>query len=213
MYVVIRSLIAVMLLCALAFGEEQKLIQLPSPDTTGGKPLMQVLKERHSTREFAPDTLTHEVLGNLLWAACGINRPESGKRTSPSAMNWQEIDVYLTTAKGVFLYSPESHSLRPIMAGDFREKAGFQPFVKEAPLNLVYVANLAKVNVDIDSTIACLITADAAFIAENVYLYCASAGLATVVRAYIDKDDFAKTFKLDPKQRVILAQTVGYPKK
>lgn len=205
--------IAVLAMSAALAAQDLKPITLLKPDTTGGKPLMQVLKDRHSSREFAADTLPLPVLSNLLWAACGINRAGEGKRTAPSAMNWQEIDVYVFTANGVYLYDAVKHILSPVKAGDLREKTGMQPFVKDAPLNLVYVADLAKVTRAADADKGAYTAADAAFISQNVYLYCASAGLATVVRASVDGTSLAKELGLRADQKVVLAQTVGYPKK
>ena len=142
---VFRIALPILLLGAAVTAQELKSIELPKPDTTGGKPLMQVLKNRHSSREFSADTLPMPVLSNLLWAACGINRAGEGKRTSPSAMNWQEIDVYVATAQGLFLYDPIKHVLQPVLSEDIREKTGMQPFVKDVPVNLVYVADMARI--------------------------------------------------------------------
>lgn len=194
-------------------AQDLKTINLSKPDTTGGKPLMQVLKERHSSREFATDTLPLPVLSNLLWAACGINRAAEGKRTAPSARNWQEIDLYVFNAQGVYRYDAERHALVQVMSQDIREKTGVQPFVKDAPVNLVYVADFAKVTGVSDSTKSFYSAADAAFISQNVYLYCASSGLATVVRASVDGVALAKEMGLRADQKVVFAQSVGYPKK
>jgi nitroreductase len=213
MFSVLRILIMVSLLCATVVGQGLKSIELPKPDTTGGKPLMQALKERQSNREFSTDTLSLKALSNLLWTACGINRAESGKRTAPSAMNWQEIDVYTATARGLFLYDSKKHVLQQMLSEDIREKTGGQPFVKDVPVNLIYVADYAKVNTPSDSDKVIYTSANAAFIAENVYLFCASEGLSTVVRGYIDREALAKAMKLRPNQKIILAQSVGYPKK
>jgi nitroreductase len=195
-------------LCALA--QELKPVQLPKPQTEIGRPLMQVLKERHSTREFSPEKLPAQVMSNLLWAAFGINRPGSGKRTAPSAMNWQEMDIYVATAEGLFVYDAKAHRLDPVLAEDVRGQTGVQPFVKDAPLDLVYVADLAKTgaaSAERDMYVA----ADAGFIAQNVYLFCASEGLAVVVRGSVDRAALARAMRLRSDQRIILAQTVGYP--
>jgi SagB-type dehydrogenase family enzyme len=200
-------------LCAALTAQDLKPIELPKPDTTGGRPLMQVMKDRHSAREFSSDTLPFPVLSNLLWAACGINRAEAGKRTAPSAVNWQEVDVYIATAHGVYMYEPKQHVLLPVLNEDIREKTGTQPFVKEVPINLVYVADFAKITRGSDSAKAWYSAADAAFIGENVYLFCASEGLATVIRGSVERDSLAAAMKLRPEQRVVLAQSVGYPKK
>jgi len=194
------------------YAQELKPVQLPAPKTEGGKPLMQALKERKSMREFSAKELPLQVLSDLLWAADGINRPESAHRTAPSAMNMQEIDIYVAKVDGLYLYDAKVNSLIPVVLGDIRALTGKQPFVKDAPINLIYVADLAKMGrlsaVDADFYAA----ADTGFISENVYLYCASAGLATVVRGSIDKPALAKAMKLGADKKIIFAQTVGYPK-
>lgn len=209
-----RWVLAVLLAgCTLALAQELKPIQLPKPQTDGGKPLMQALKERRSSREFSTQKLPPQVLGNLLWAAFGVNRPESGHRTAPSAMNRQEIDIYVATAEGLFLYDAKGHTLQPILAQDVRAETGRQPFVKDAPLNLVYVADYAKMGKMPEDNKSVWSAAGVGFISQNVYLFCASEGLATVVRGMVDGPALAKTMKLRSDQKVILAQTVGYPKK
>ncbi|MBP8304337.1 MAG: SagB/ThcOx family dehydrogenase [Phycisphaerae bacterium] len=183
-------------------------IVLPPAQTEGGKPLMQALKERKSTREFSPNKLPAQVLSNLLWAAWGVNR-EDGRRTAPSARNRQEIDVYVALAEGTYLYNAKDHRLEPVVKEDLRAATGTQPWVGEAPVNLVFVADQARMGGP-DDTMA---YADTGFISQNVYLYCASEGLATVVRGMVPRDTLAKSMKLRPDQRIMLAQTVGYPKK
>ena len=192
---------------------ELKPIQLLPPQTDGGRPLMQVLKDRKSSREFSTEKLQPQVLSNLLWAAFGISRPDSGKRTAPSAVNWQEIDVYVAMAEGLYLYEAKGHTLQPVLAQDVRAAAGIQPFVKDVPVNLIYVADFTKMGKASPDDKVFYSAADTGFISENVYLYCASEGLATVVRNLIDKPALSKIMKLKPEQRVILAQSVGYPKK
>jgi SagB-type dehydrogenase family enzyme len=209
---ILLILSAILVLGITAMAQDLKPIELPKPDTSGGKPLMEVLKNRQSTREFSTDSITMPVLSNLLWAACGINRPESGKRTAPSAMNWQEIDVYVAMANGLYLYDPAKHILTPILSEDIREKTGMQPFVKEAAINLIYVADYGKLTRGTDEEQALYTGADAAFIAQNVYLFCSSADLATVVRGSVEKTELAKIMKLRPEQNIILAQTIGQPK-
>jgi len=189
-----------------------KPVKLPPPQTAGGRPLMQVLNERKSAREFGPGTLSPQALSNLLWAAFGINRPD-GRRTAPSAMNWQEVDIYVATAEGVYVYDAKANALNPVVSGDFRAATGTQSFVKGAAINLVYVADFSRAGAQANPDAEMYAAADVGFIAENVYLYCASEGLATVVRASIDKPALAKTLNLQRNQKVILAQSVGYPKK
>jgi len=173
---------------------------------------MQVLSDRKSTREFGPASLSPQTLSNLLWAAFGINRPD-GHRTAPSAMNWQEVSIYVTTPEGVYIYDAKDNALNPVLGGDFRAATGTQSFVKDAAVNLVYVSDLSKTDRATSSDAEIYTAADVGFIAQNVYLYCASEGLATVVRGSIDKPALAKTLNLQPNQKIILAQSVGYPKK
>lgn len=189
-----------------------KPVQLPRPQTEIGRPLMQALKDRKTTRDFSPEKLPAQVMSNLLWAAFGVNRPDSGKRTAPSAMDWQETDIYVATAEGLYVYDARRNELDPVLREDVRGLTGTQSFVKDAPVNLVYVADLARTrgnSVDRDLFVA----ADTGFIAQNVYLFCASEGLATVVRGRIDRPALSKALRLRPDQRIMLAQTVGYSKK
>ena len=187
-------------------------VELPKPQTEGGKPLMQALKERQSGRQFSPEKLSPQVLSNLLWAAFGVNRPD-GKRTAPSAMNLQEIDLYLAMADGLYLYDAKAHRLQPVLAEDIRAKTGKQEFVAVAPVNLIYVADAAKMGKASPEDQVFYSAADTGFIAQNVYLYCASEGLTTVVRGMVDRPALAQAMKLRPEQRIILAQTVGHAKK
>jgi SagB-type dehydrogenase family enzyme len=211
----IRLLVIAFTLLPLAFqvrAQELKPIQLPPPQLDIGKPLMQALKLRQSTRSFASKPLPLQEVSNLLWAADGINRPESGKRTAPTAMNWQEVDVYVVLKDGAFLYDPKLHSLNPINSDDLREVTGRQPFTKEAPVNLVYVSDRARMSRASDEDKMLWGGADVGFIAQNVYLYCASQGLAVVVRGMVDREKLTTALKLRPEQKIILAQTIGYPK-
>jgi SagB-type dehydrogenase family enzyme len=185
-------------------------ITLPPPQTTGGRPLMEALKLRSSAREFRPDPLAQQTLSNLLWAAFGINRND-GKRTAPSPHNKQEIEIYVTLASGTYLYNAPKHALEQVAEGDLRGFAGTQDFVKTAPLNLVYVADLAKLEGADDEKLQWS-GADTGFIGQNVYLFCASEGLATVIRGSFDRGSLSKALKLRANQRVVLSQTVGYPK-
>ncbi len=194
---------------ALAAGPES--IPLPKPKTDGGKPLMQALSERRSGREFSPSKLPAQVLSNLLWAAYGVNRAD-GHRTAPSAMNKQTVDVYVVVADGAFLYNPAANRLDLVGPADLRAVTGTQAFAGEAPLDLVYVADYSKMSNWSESDRLLFSGAETGFIGQNVYLYCASDGLATVIRASINRDALAQALKLRPDQKITLAQTVGYPK-
>ena len=197
---------------ALGRAGEGKSVALPAPQTDGGKPLMQALRLRQSAREYRSEPLPPQVLSNLLWAAFGVNRPDSGKRTAASAMNWQEIDLYCAMSEGLFAYEPDGHSLRLVLAEDLRSQTGRQSFVEHAPLNLVYVADHSRMGFTASAEDKALYSAaDTGLISQNVYLFCASEGLATVVRGWVDRDGLAKRMKLRKEQRIVLAQTVGYP--
>lgn len=203
--------LAVLAFPTLAVSQQPKPVELPAPQTTGGMPLMQALKTRHSTREFSPRQLPLQTLSNLLWAAFGVNRPESGKRTAPSAMNWQETDIYVATSDGLYVYDAKGNKLVPVLAEDVRAATGTQSYVGKAPLNLVYVADLAKTGRASAGDRTLYNGADTGVIAQNVYLFCASEGLGAVVRGSINRAALAKIMKLRRDQKIILAQSVGYP--
>jgi SagB-type dehydrogenase family enzyme len=210
----LSALIIALLLCG-AVAAEQQLTpqQLPAPQTDSGRPLMQVLKERSTSRSFSARKLPPQVLSNLLWAAFGVSRPESGHRTAPSAKDRQEIDIYVAMAEGLYVYEAKTHVLQPVLAVDIRAMTGRQSFVADAPVNLVYVADLGRMGKVSKEEQDLYSAADTGFISENVYLFCASEGLATVVRGSVDRETLAKAMRLRPDQKIILAQTVGYPKK
>ncbi len=190
-------------------------IILPAPDKTGGKPLMQALNDRHTTRSFLKDELPVQQISNLLWAAWGINRPGENKRTAPSAVNWQEIDVFVAMASGLYLYDAEANTLKQIHNRDIRSACGTQGFVSEAPVNLVYVADMTKTGKKDGDTVndsdLFMSYADCAFIGQNVYLYCSSENLGCVIRGSIPKERLASEMGLNPMQKILLAQTVGFP--
>ena len=213
-----------MLVPSVSLAQNAEVIKLPPPQMEGGMPLMNALKLRQSTRgNFGPEVkLSMQVLSNLLWAADGVNRT-GGHRTAPSAVDWQNVEIYLTTADGVFVYDAVNHALKVVTKEDVRATAGLdgsgamkQDFVKTAPLNLVYVADMAKTkgmkyqgqDVGLPWTYA-----GTGAIAQNVYLFCASEGLACILRAMLDEVQVAKSFKLRPDQKVVLTQTVAQFKK
>lgn len=208
---------SLMMLIYLPSGLYGQDIVLPLPDKTGGKPLMQALNDRRTTRNFTKDELSLQQISNMLWAGWGINRPEDGKRTAPSAVNWQEIDVYVSMATGLYLYDAESNVLKQVHNRDIRKVCGTQGFVAEAPVNLVYVADMTKVGKNegdqINDSDLFMSYADCAFIGQNIYLFCASEGLGCVIRGSIPKERLATEMGLRPMQRILLAQTVGFPLK
>jgi len=185
-------------------------VSLPAPTTAGGLPLMAALKARHSTREYSNRALPQGILADLLWAAFGINRP-SGDRTAPYWRHVMVIDVYLAMADGVWLYEPQTHSLQRYLPEDIRAHTGLQDFVATVPLNLVYVAHGERMK-DISAEERRLYASvDAAFIGQNVYLFCASAGLGSVFRGAVDTHRLGELMKLPDGQFVTFAQSVGYP--
>jgi nitroreductase len=212
-FALVAGLIAAVLIAADPIvAQDLKPLQLPAPKTDGGKPLMDVLRARQSARAFSPEPLPAQTLSNLLWAAFGVNRPD-GRRTAPSARNWQEIDLYVVLADAAYLYDAKANVLKVAAAGDHRSKTGTQAYVATAPVNLVYVADLARTGQSPAEERDLFVPADAGFVAENAYLFCASEGLAVVVRGLIDRPALAKALNLRPEQRIILAQSVGYVKK
>ena len=192
-----------------AFAQPQA-IQLPAPKKDGGRPLMQVLRDRQSQREFRPEPLPLPILSTLLWAAFGINRPD-GHRTAPSASNRQEIDIYVAMPGGLYLYDARTHGLKLVVAEDLRAATGTQAFAADAAIDLVFVADQSKMSVGSGDDRVLYAGADTGFISQNVYLYCASEGLATVVRGSVDRPALGRRMQLRPDQRIILAQSVGYP--
>jgi SagB-type dehydrogenase family enzyme len=209
----IKMFFILFLLC-LSFltAQDLKVIQLPQPQTEIGKPLMQAIKLRQSSRTFDTKKIPMQDLSNLLWVAYGFNRPEAGKRTVPSAMNWQEYTVYAVLEEGIYSYDAKTNSLIPTAAGDFRALCGVQDFVKSAPLNLLYAADFSKATRGSDDDKKLFVVADCGFIAQNVYLYCASQGIGVVVRGMMDRAKLADVLKFNHDQKIILAQTLGYQK-
>ncbi|HXP73574.1 MAG TPA: nitroreductase family protein [Stellaceae bacterium] len=184
---------------------------LPPPRSEGGQPLTTALKLRRSTREYSDRPLPAQVLSDLLWAAFGVNRP-SGDRTAPYWRHVMVIDIYVAMADGVWLYEPMAHTLKPHMKDDIRAETGLQDFVAKAPLNLVYVAHGERMT-DVSAEERRLYASvDTGFIGQNVYLFCASEGLATVFRGAVDYPKLARTLRLPDQQFVTFAQTVGYPR-
>jgi hypothetical protein len=196
-------------------------INLPPPEKEGGMSLLAALWERKTTRNISSKKLPVQVLSTLLWAAFGVNREQASfnkpGRTAPSASNSQEIDLYVALQEGVYLYEAIPHRLAPVAAGDFRGKAGRGQAVS-APVNIFYVADLSRYDLgpgqpdrrigDPEVQKSYYYT-DTGFIAQNVYLFAASRGLAAWFHN-CDREGTARDFKLKPDQRILFAQTVGY---
>ena len=194
---------------AAASAQQREPRKLPSPRTEGGMPVLSALKLRRSTREYSDRPLPAQTLSDLLWAAFGINRP-SGDRTAPYWRHVMVMDIYAAMADGVWLYDPKAHALLPYQPGDIRAATGLQDFVATAPLNLIYVAHGERMTDVSPEDRRLYASVDAGFIGQNVYLFCASEGLATVFRGAVDYPRLAKALNLPGAQFVTFAQTVGY---
>jgi SagB-type dehydrogenase family enzyme len=203
-----------MLMSRAALAQGATEIALPPPQTTATTTvaLIDALSRRRSTRDFSSRELPRDVLSTLLWCAFGVNRPDSGGRTAPSAHNWQETEIFVALPDGTYRYDARRHALQPVVDTDLRAATGVQEFVATAPLNLVYVSDFGRMGDASAEDRTFYAAADAGFVAQNVYLYCAAAGLACVVRGLVDRRKLAPALKLRADQRIVLAQTVGYPK-
>jgi SagB-type dehydrogenase family enzyme len=193
-----------------AKGDAAPRIALPPAPRAGGMALAEALARRRSQRGFRRDALPAELLGALLWSADGVNR-DDGRRTAPSALDAREIDVYVALPEGAYRYDAPSHALVLVAALDLRRVTGYQDFVDEAPLDLVYVADHARMRLVPATQRSSFAAVAAGAAAQNVYLCCAAHGLATVLRAWIDRDAIAEALGLAHDAEVLLAQTVGYP--
>ena len=197
----VPTLAACLLCAALPAGAET--LALPAPDIQGGKPLMQALNERHSARRFSPRPLSDKLLGDLLWAACGVNRPD-GRRTIPTALNRQDIEIYVLRADGAWLYDASRHALERAAGNDLRGYLGAQAFAREAPVTLLYVSDTDKNGNELYAAMH----AGSAY--QNVGLFCASAGLNNVVRASHDAKSLAQGLNLPARKRIVVSQSLGW---
>jgi SagB-type dehydrogenase family enzyme len=200
----VKSVILCLMMFSAAVAQD---IQLPAPQKTGGMPLMEALNARQTQRTFSGKPLSEQQLANLLWAAFGINR-DNGKRTAPSAVNWQEIDIYVALPSGLYLYNAPQNSLDQISDQDFRAQIGRQGFTQKAPVGLIYVSETERMK---GSETEFYSATDTGFISQNVYLFCASEGMNTVVIGSVDKAALHAAMKLKPSQKIILTQPVGFP--
>lgn len=204
------ALAAALLVSGAALAQEA--VKLPTPRKAGGMPLMEALAKRATSRAFDPKPLSPQQLGDALWAGLGVNRPD-GRRTAPTSRDRRELEVYVLEAKGVSRYDAAAHSLVPVAPDDLRAVQSTQEFVRDAPVTLVYVADLAKMSEGTVAEKEATAAFDTGFASQNVYLWCASEGLATGVRSWVDRETLAKRMKLRPDQRVVAAQSIGFPKK
>ncbi|MDL2231168.1 SagB/ThcOx family dehydrogenase [Porphyromonadaceae bacterium OttesenSCG-928-L07] len=193
-------------------AQSLKEIQLNQPDKTRGHAVMKAFDLRKSDREFSEKMLSIQDLSDLLWAANGINRADKGLRTAPSAMNKQDIDIYVCMAEGVYLYHAKGHKLTPVVKEDVRPLlASAQEFVKKVPVCLLMVSDGALFNGDAETKLY-LGALDAGIVSQNIALFCAGTGLVTVPRAYMDKEKLHKTLKLREEQQIMINNPIGYSK-
>lgn len=193
--------------------DKQEVIKLNAPNLDRGLSVMKALNERKSVREYSDKGLSLADLSDLLWAANGINRPDEGKRTAPTAMNSQDIDVYVCTPVGSFLYDAKAHSLN-LITGDnlLPAVAGGQDFVNSSPLSLVLVSDLSRFRGDNEQHKQLMGAMDAGIVSQNISLFCSAAGLVTVPRASMDFEALKKGLKLSEKQVPVMNHPVGYKK-
>ena len=208
--------VQLLLLClfiSVATFAADKVIRLPKPNLNRNSEVMEAFANRHSTREYAAKALTLTDLSDLLWAANGINRPEEGKRTAPSAMNKQDVDVYVVLPEGTYLYDAKAHQLNLVAEGDHRGAvAGGQAFVKSAPVSLLLVSDLSRLG-DAKNTHTQLMGAvDAGIVSQNISIFCSAAKLATVPRASMDTAKLKSVLKLTDTQLPLMNHPVGYSK-
>lgn len=206
----VQLLLVCLVLSAAAFAAD-KVIKLPQPNLKRTGTLMKALSERHSTREFASKALSMADLSDLLWAANGINRKDSGKRTAPSAMNKQDVDVYVVLPEGSYLYDAKTHQLNLIAEGDYRAAvAGAQAFVKSAPVSFVLISDLSRLGDAKNARTQLMGAMDVGIVSQNISIFCSAANLATVPRASMDNDQLKKVLKLKDTQIPMMNHPVGY---
>jgi SagB-type dehydrogenase family enzyme len=203
----ILSLLLAALMGGTTFAQS---ITLPAPQKAGGMPLMEALAKRSTSRAFDSKDLSLQQLSSLLWACFGINRPD-GKRTAPSARNNQEMDIYVILKQGAYLYDARSNRLDLVVKGDWRTLSGTQDFATNAPVTLVFVADLARMGRWSLEEKKAFADIDVGYISQNAYLYAASEGLATGARASVDRKALGRKLNLRPDQMIVLAQSAGYP--
>jgi nitroreductase len=192
-------------------GRREEGVALPAARQSGGRPLLEALRERRSVRDFAARELPESLLADLVWAAFGVNRAETGRRTAPSTMDLRALDVYVVTSRGAWRYDAARHARVAAGVGDLRRLTGGQEYVAVAPVALVYVADERRMERVPEAERAFYAAADAGFVGQNVYLFCASEGLGSVVHMPGDRARLASALGLAPEQKIVLVHAVGYP--
>ena len=209
---------AIVTLCMLGFifsinAQDLQTIKLKEPNKTGGISVLEAFSKRQSVREYADKKLSEQDLSNLIWATIGINRPESEKRTAPTAMNKQEIDLYVCFPEGIYLYNAKEHSLIPVVKGDLYSLIAVkQDFVHKAPVILLLVADISKFDGDNNEQKKSMGALDAGIVSQNISIFCAGTNMATVPRGWMDSDAIKKALNLKDTQYPMLNHPVGYHK-
>jgi len=186
-------------------------IKLLAPRTKGGMPFMEAMWQRRTQRRYQEKQLPLRTLSELMWAAVGVNRPGSGKRTNPTAMRQDEIDLYAALPQGLFLYEPVEHVLKRIHTDDIRRLTGRQRLVRSAAVDLIFVADYERMEMSEEERVF-YSTVDTGYVSQNVYLFCAAERLGTVAIGMVDRGPLRAAMKLRPRQKIILTQAVGYPR-
>ena len=195
----------------LVFGQAPEKIKLNPPDLKKGLPVMQALEKRASATEFDTTMLRLQDLSDLMWAANGINRPENGKRTAPSARNSQDIDLYACLPYGTYLYEPKEHSLKLVAEGDHRPlAAGSQAHFAKAPVICLLVSDISRFQGSDDSVKLVWAAMDGGIVSQNIGIFCAGTGLKTRPRAWMEKDKLREALHLRETQHPILNNPVSY---
>ena len=211
----ILTIACVAMLLATTSCNAQDNVQLPKPSMYNKVTLMQALQNRHSAREYADKQVPDDVLSIVLWSSCGINRPDEGKITAPSAINAQDIQVYVVRQDGAYLYQPKSNSLKRVSSKDLRAAvAGRQSFAASAPVSLVLASNHNKFPQQMPKDAKTRMgVVDAGYVSENICLACSALGLNTVPRMTMDTESLKKELGLDDNYDMVLNSQIGYPKK
>lgn len=207
------QLLVMCLFVSVAAFAAEKVIKLPKPNMNRSGAVMKALAERHSTREFSAKALTPADLSDLLWAANGVNRPADGKRTAPSAMNKQDVDVYVVLPEGTYLYDAKAHQLNLVAEGDYRDAvAGGQAFVKTAPVSLLLVTDLSRLGDAKNVHTQLMGAVDTGIVSQNISIFCSAANLATVPRGSMDAAKLKSALKLKESEMPLINHPVGYMK-
>ena len=194
-------------------AQELQTIKLNEPSKAGGSSVMEAFSNRKSSREFSNKKLSTQDLSDLVWATAGINRQDKDLRTAPSWRNYQDVDLYVCFPEGVYFYNAKEHVLEPFAKGDFYPLiATIQPFVNDAPVILLLVTDLSKMNDDDKDYQMVIAGLDAGIISQNISIFCAGKNMATVPRGFMKKEELKKALKLKESQHIMLNHPVGYVK-